>query len=360
MFIIQQQVYSIIIIFTCFQFFYRCVLAEDLVFQEKLADALALNGNINGAIKIIVPLIKKYASMCNICKAEKLHEKLVEIDSLAVAEIIETAELIESIKKTAVPPYLRKAWSFLEDFLSEKETDALFYSMKEIILKPNEFVYRQGEKNEALYFISEGRFNSFFLKGSEEVPLQILGPGSVAGHESFFLITVCTSSLMALTTSKINVITGDALEKIEPIHSGMVPKLKGYCLGLKRPQALLTKGLVRRAHTRFKIAGIIFFSIVTSEGRRLTNELRGELADISLGGLSFFIKTTSENQARKLLNSKLIMKFVIPTSNGKYRTERVGRIRGVIAKMFHDYSLHIMFDELLDADLESVMPNQTI
>lgn len=331
-------------------------MAEDLILQERLAEALAFSGNTSGAVRIFVSLIKKYAGLKDIEKAEAIREKLLHTDSMAVSEIVETAEIIENARSQAIPSYLRKSWAKLNDHFSETETEALYYSMQERIFSPYEYIYTQGDRNDSLYFISEGQANSFFLKGREECILQTLGPGSIAGHDSFFLISVCTSSLVALTPSKINVLTSDSLKRITPTHGGLIPKLKSYCLGLKKPHELLRqKGLARRAHTRFKINGIIIFSVINLEGKKVTNELRGEMADVSLGGLSFFIKTSDETQARKLLNKRLHMKFRIPVLKDGSKSERTGLIRGVIANMFHDYSIHIKFDELLDSSLEQVL-----
>lgn len=331
-------------------------MAEDLTLQERLAETLAFSGNTKGAVRIYVALIKKYARMRDIERAEAIREKMLHTDSMAVSEIVETAGIIENARSQAIPSYLRKNWAKLNDHFSETETEALYYSMQERIFNPCEYIYTQGDRNDSLYFISEGRANSFFLKGREECVLQTLGPGSVAGHDSFFLISVCTSSLVALTPSRINVLTSDSLKRITDVHTGLISKLKSYCLGLKKPHELLKqKGLARRSNTRFKINGIIFFSVINLEGKKITNELRGEMADVSLGGLSFYIKTSDEDQARKLLNKRLHMKFRIPFLKDGSRAERTGLIRGVIANMFHDYSLHIKFDELLDSKIEQVL-----
>ena len=331
-------------------------MAENLVLQEKLAETLVRSGNSNSAIKIYVSLIKKYVELRDFCKAESLRDRILIADGMAVAEIVQTAEIIDKAKRMTIAPEIRSVWSKLNDYFSGAEVDALYYSMYEKLYAPYEYIYRQGDKNNSLFFISEGHVNSAFIKDREECLLQSFGPGSIAGHDSFFFISVCTSSLMAVAPTKINVLTNDAVTRIKENHAGIFPKLKSYCLGLKKPQVILDNmGLARRGHTRFRAKGKVFFSVITLEGKSISNELRGELADISLGGLSLYIRTANEEQARTLLDRKLFMRFGIPTNKGDKKAERTGLIRGVIARMFHDYSLHIKFDDLLDKEFELVI-----
>lgn len=331
-------------------------MAENLGLQETLAEALAHSGNSNGAIKIYVSLIKKYVDIRDFCKAESLRDRIILIDGMAVAEIVYTAEIIEKAKSMTIAPGVRRAWAKLNDYFSDSEVDALYFSMHEKLYSPYEYIYRQGDKNNSLFFINEGHVNSAFKKNKEECLLQSFGPGSIVGHDSFFFISVCTSSVIAIAPTKINVLTNDAASKIKDTHSGIFPKLKSYCLGLKKPHAMLDNlGLARRAHTRFRTKGNILFTVITSDGKTISAELRGDLADISLGGLSFYIKTANEDQARRLLDKKLVMRFGIPTDKGDKKAERTGLIRGVIARMFHDYSLHIKFDTMLDNEFEHII-----
>lgn len=328
-------------------------MADNFVLQETLADALARSGNTKGAIKIYVFLIKKYVEQGDFFKAENLRDRIVQTDGMAIAEIVYTAEVIDKAKSMAITPEIRSVWSKLNEYFSDSEVDALYYSMYEKKYNAYEYIYRQGDKNDALFFISSGLVNSSFKRNSEDFLLQSFGPGSIAGHDSFFFISLCTSSLVTAAPTKINILTNDAVSKMKDNHAGILPKLKSYCMGLKKPSMMLNyMMLARREHVRFRAKGKVLFSVITSEGKCISNELRGELSDISLGGLSFYIRTANEDQARTLLDRRLMMRFGIPTDNGEGNAEKTGRIRGVIARMFHDYSLHIKFDELLDNEFE--------
>ena len=110
--------------------------------------------------------------------------------------------------------------------------------------------------------------------------------------------------------------------------------------GAKPPTAL---------HKRYKMdRRRMGFTIISNEGKPLTREHRGELADVSRGGLSFYIRTSNRDQAKQLLGRKVFVKFDLPTTQGAYSVERTGKIIGVISQMFTDYSVHVKFDRQLD------------
>jgi hypothetical protein len=83
-------------------------------------------------------------------------------------------------------------------------------------------------------------------------------------------------------------------------------------------------------------------------GKPLGRAFKGELSDISIGGLSFTIRITKKENARLLLGRKMNIKFVIPLGTSKQKIDKNGTVIGVRSHPFDDYSIHIKFDELLD------------
>ena len=82
---------------------------------------------------------------------------------------------------------------------------------------------------------------------------------------------------------------------------------------------------------------------------------KGELSDISVGGLSFFIKTSKEETARLLLGRSLNLKFTLATGVSQLKIDQNGTVIGVRYHLLKDYSLHIKFDRMLSEKIVQEM-----
>ncbi len=67
-------------------------------------------------------------------KAELLREKLIDLDPLALNEIITSAEIIEQEKKEGMSQDHLTLWADLYQAISKEEGVALYYAMKEAII----------------------------------------------------------------------------------------------------------------------------------------------------------------------------------------------------------------------------------
>lgn len=329
---------------------------SDILNQEAEVDKLVAEGNKEGAIKLLLALIRECVEKKNFPKAEALRERIFSIDDMALSEIVEAAEIIEKAKTNAIAPSFGDLWGGVKEYFTDEEINAIYYSVEVKSFTPDEYLCRQGEPGSSLYFIMDGQVKSVFTKGRQEILIQTLKPGAIAGADSFFSISVATTSLAAITTVKAAILTDEAMQGIKVKYPTVLPKLKDYCLSLDRAHELLAqKGLNRRSHERFKIGGTLRFFVVNDENKIITNEHRGELSDVSLGGVSFYIRTANRDQARNLLGRRLLLRFGLPTQKGLLSAERTGVITGVISHMFNDYSVHVKFDKLLDSRVEQLI-----
>jgi hypothetical protein len=324
--------------------------------KEAEVDRLVSEGNPSGAVKLLVSLIRECVEKKDFLKAEALRGKIFSIDDMALSEIVESAEIIEKAKTVSRDPSFAEVWSNMKDTFSDEEINALYYNIEIRNCSPGDYLCRQGDPGESLYFVIDGEIKSVFTKGREEILIQTMGPGSIAGADSFFSISVATTSLAAVNTAKVGILTDEAIRSIKDTYPAILPKLKSYCLSFDRAYDLLVKkGLNRRHYERFRISGVLRFFVINSEGKVLTNEHRGELSDVSLGGVSFYIKTANRDHAHNLLGRRLLLRFGLPTQKGLLSAERTGIITGVISHMFNDYSVHVKFDKLLDSRVEQLI-----
>ena len=67
----------------------------DVTEHEQLIEQYLQENNKEAAVQLLVELITKNAKDKNFDQAECLRDKLIEIDSMAVNEIVKTGEVIE-------------------------------------------------------------------------------------------------------------------------------------------------------------------------------------------------------------------------------------------------------------------------
>jgi hypothetical protein len=78
----------------------------------------------------------------------------------------------------------------------------------------------------------------------------------------------------------------------------------------------------------------------------LGKPFRGDMADISNTGLSFYIKATDKS-ARMLLGRQLKIKATIEMGKKQQTLERTGTTVAVNPLYFGDFSIHLKFDRPL-------------
>jgi hypothetical protein len=126
-------------------------------------------------------------------------------------------------------------------------------------------------------------------------------------------------------------------------------KLKNFCLGTQNVTDLLKrKEMDRRTQKRIKISGIGIFNLLNRAGEPIAKSFKGELNDISVGGLAFEIRISKEETARLLLGRRLNIEFTFIKSTPNIKINQNGLIVGVYPYPFEDYSIHVKFDKLLD------------
>jgi CRP-like cAMP-binding protein len=321
----------------------------DLSQKEKLVDQYVKQDNKEGAVKLLFDLIVTYAKKKDFPKAEMLREKLYEVDSMALNEIVRSGEIIEEEKSESIDRDHLVIWSNLYDTLSEEQANALYYAMKEATYDIDETIFKQGERNSNLYFINQGQLKLVYRDEERDVLLKTLGTGHIAGEDTFFFESVCTTSMITLSRVKLNFLEKDTLLKWRDEFPGLEPRLQEYCLKFKRVRDLLkAKNLDRRNQKRVRLSGKGMIQLLGAFGKPLGRAFKGELSDISIGGLSFTIRITKKENARLLLGRKMNIKFVIPLGTSKQKIDKNGTVIGVRSHPFDDYSIHIKFDELLD------------
>ncbi len=324
--------------------------------SENKVEQLIATGDSDAAVKLLYEMIIQNAREKKFSEAEKLRERLLEVDSMALNEIISSAEIIEEEKTQALDPIHLEIWSKLYDTLSTEEKNALFFAMKEVALDAKQPVFVQGNINSNLYFINSGELKEMYKQKEGLVLLNSLGYGQIAGQENFFSNTVCTTSLVTTTRVKMNYLKKDALDGWKKDFPNLEHQLATFCKGFPGPTELLRQQKMdRRAIKRVKISGTGHINILNKAGVPMAKSFTGEFTDISVGGLSFEIRISKEETARLLLGRRINIKYSFSQSIPAINIDQNGIIVGVYAYRFKDYSIHVKFDKMLDSTAVGMM-----
>jgi CRP-like cAMP-binding protein/HEAT repeat protein len=289
-------------------------------------------------------------------QAEALREKMIETDPMALSEIVRSAEIIEMEKNDFfASEHDVNLWPDLDENLSLEESNALYQSMEEIVYEANQPVFVQGERNNRLYFIRYGQLKMIWRQGKQERLLKTLSPGDIAGEDSFFSITFCTTSLIAISRVKMNFIHKDILNLWKEQYPQLESKLYEYCFPSLESfyQLLKRKDIERRTQKRILMTGQLSLQLFNTSGAPEGREFKGQLRDISAGGLAFSIKT-SEKTAQILLGRKLGITAILSSKNIQQKLDVSGTVISVVRRYASTYSIHVRFDTLLK---EQVMGN---
>lgn len=317
--------------------------------QEQAILALAARGERDQARSQLLDLISSAARSGDFQTAERLRDRIYEIDQLALGDIIRSGELIEEEKKGPAKGADLDIWANLTDQLGTEEFQVIYKEFEEKTYKPEETIVAQGEKNDTLFFINQGSIKVSHLADRRELFITTLNRGQIAG-ENFFTPSVWTVTLTSLTPSRVYVLTQEALANWQDQFPRLRAKLQEfYNQGNNIRSMLEKKGLERRRDQRFTLSRKIQVQPISHLDNPIGRGFRAETADISLGGLSFLIRIARQENARLLLGRR--MQVVLPVG-GKAKFHYLKGL--VIAIQPHqaaenDFSVHFKFDLPLES-----------
>ncbi|WP_028584690.1 cyclic nucleotide-binding domain-containing protein [Desulfogranum mediterraneum] len=311
---------------------------------------LAEQGKTEEAKRTLFELIVATAKAGDFADAERLRERIYEIDPMALSEIIRSGEIIEQEKSGSINEEDLTIWAELTDQLSSEEFQTIYHEFHEQIYAPEENIVSQGDENDALYFINQGSIKVSHQVNEREIFITSLGRGELIG-ENFFSPSVWTISLTALTEVRLYSLKQQQLDKWLERFPGLRAKLKTfYDHCNKVPATLKKKRLERRQDQRFTLSRKIQVQPLDKQDKAIGRGFRAEIADISRGGLSFLIRISKQENARLLLGRRL--QVILPVGGKANYLYLKGRSIGVQPHdaLTSDYSVHFQFASQLDQE----------
>ncbi len=317
---------------------------------------IAMAGDQARATNQLFDLIVECVHNKDFHNAERLRGRFNEINPNALAEIIQSAELIEQEKNgVQVRGYL-DIWSNLLHELSAEEFSAIYHELENRQLEPEEVLVNQGDKNDELFFINHGMIRIFYQKNDRTFYIKSLSDGDLAG-ENFFDTSVWTVSMSAQTESQISILKRSSFTRWQEAFPGLEAKLQNFYNRSNDVQDLLQrKGLNRRIFERYNLSRRIEFQIINNIGKSMGQKFKGKLSDISRGGLAMHFHLAQKKHIRVLFGRKLHIS--IPVAGKPPELNLYGAVLSInpIAPESHEYKLHFVFDAPLEQEtLQTVL-----
>jgi hypothetical protein len=312
--------------------------------EEVVNSHLELN-NREAAVQLLFEMVVECARSKDFVRAEAYRARLMEVDDLALTEIIRSAEIIEEEKLQSVDTVHRTVWARLYNRLTPEEGTAFYHALGKEDLEAMQTIFAQGDQHSKLYLINRGELALIWRDGPREIVLRRLGQGEIALADGFFSESVCTVSLVTLSRVELAALDREALVAWEKDFPTLEDKLRAFCLSAPATSSLLKeKGVERRDHHRKVISGSAAVQLFSGLGKPVAKPFRGDVADISQGGVAFLVNIGDRKTARALLGRNVGFTVVIPGNEPRVKLTRKGFIVAISHIPFEGYCLHVKFD----------------
>lgn len=297
----------------------------------------------------ILELIGSSARKKDFAQAERYRQMLISGAPMALREIISAAEIIEEEKSSSLSAMVLSTWDELIQALSLEEFSALYYATQPINTTSGEIIVKQGDFLSNLFLVNSGRVQLYTTRHGTDVPFKTVSDGEIFGAETFFDISVWTVSAKSLGAS-LSVLNWDRLAVLKEDYPALQNKLMDFCARFRGGDThFANPSASRRKYERKKAVGRATIDTIDRQGKEMGQVSRGDLLDISQGGVAFVLRFHKKGKAVDLLGKRL--KIAIRPEQATVPMLRTGLVKAVRSYDFvgNDYSVHVEFDDLLSS-----------
>ncbi len=322
---------------------------ENITEKERLVREYLDQGNKEAAIKLLFELAVECAQEKNFEAAEAMRSRIFEIDAMALSEIIRSGEIIEEEKSRTIDSGHRAIWAKLYNGLSVEEANILYFALKKATYQTGETISSQGDLKPRLYFINGGRVKVVYFMDNQEVYLKNVELGQLAGEDTFFLTTLCTTSVIALCRTELSYLDSDILNVWRTTSPLLESKLCSFASSAEKiTDVLKARNLDRRRLRRVNLGGKAIAVLMHTSEQPVGKPFTVGLCDISRGGASFYVRISKRESARLLLGKRLRISYLPPQMGGPSDIiEQSGTVVALRFNPFEDCAVSAKFDSLL-------------
>ncbi|GAB4347478.1 MAG: hypothetical protein Kow0089_24970 [Desulfobulbaceae bacterium] len=288
-------------------------------------------------------LIITCARSGDIANANRLRDMLYDVDPMALNAIIKANEIIDEAMSGSIGDEFLKAWAALQEALTEDEFKAFYHALERHEVEAGKTVVAAGSKLDALFLVTRGNIRVSFSGTEGMAEAKTLEPGMMIG-ENIFQPSLWTVTLTTLTPAELHVLRLKNFLSLMESFPGLESKLTGFYRRYDDiPAILAEKEVQRRVHKRFRVDRRITFQLVGREGNVDERSYRGELDNISQGGLAFLMRIVKRENRWQLRGRKILV--TIPLEETKLTFSGTVVAVSVQDLQNHDYAIHLAFDE---------------
>ncbi len=320
-------------------------LPATLAREEARVNRIIEEQGLDAAVQLLLERTIAYAHAGELDAAGRLRERLSEINPLALAELIKADDAIAQGRKAGFNRRELETWRELYDSLTSEEANALYVALRPLTLAADETVVRQGEISLNLFFVHSGELKITCRVGARENLVSILGAGEVAGKETFFNSSVATVTIATVTRTDLGLLSREAFDNWSVTFPELRRRLSDFCHNYKSLSRILEeRGLNRRVDPRHAAAGEILCRLENREGQPPGRAFRGNLVDISAGGICFHVRVASARMAHLLLGRRLQCEVRQPeVPSTLFPLPPIGRVVAVRPLQGDLFSVHLQF-----------------
>jgi hypothetical protein len=315
---------------------------------EEAVRKLLRQGDSKGAGKLLYEHALAAGRERDFVTAEMLRDRILEVDPMALAELVELGEWIEEQKTALIGDHHLEIWSNLYEEMTTEEFTALYQELRREEYRKGDLIVEAGESDVSLYFLNSGYISLNCIIGGNEHFLKRMGPGDVLGSEQFFSASVWTVSLRALSHVEVQVLDHDAFTALTDIFPELGQKLLRYCdRYAKIPELLKMSGDDRREYPRFSLTLSTQNYLRDPYGTKGARQFCGELVDISRNGLAFAVRLSSRSSARLLLGRPIVS---VIQAGGESLVQCFGIVVGVRTQdaVVMKFTVHVKLAKKID------------
>jgi len=312
-------------------------------------DELLKNNTKDEVLSLVMQAIETAVLKKQFKKADKLRDELIRIDPMALTEIIRAAEIIEEEKSATISNDHLTTWQELALTLSSEEFTSLHHAMTIKSYATGEMIARQGEYLSTLFFVNRGRVQLYAVSQGREVALKTLSPGEIMGAGTFFEVSVWTVNAKSMG-AELSLLHHKNLRSLKEAHPALQSKLREFCAKFPSSNTLFkdTKR-TRRTSERKTLSGRTTITLIDKQGMTTGMGAKGDLLNISKGGVSFCLHFSQKEAANTFLGKAI--RISIRSDISIPSLVRDGKVVAVRCQDFigNEYSLHVKFDTPMTA-----------
>ena len=323
--------------------------SEQLAAREAEINVLVEQDKRDEAGTILFELITVCAQSGDINNANRLRDMLYDVDPMALTSVIKANEIIDEAMSGSISEDYTKAWVGLQEVLTEEEFMSLYHALEKHEVGPGKTIVKAGSKLDALFLVNKGNVNVFSNCMGKNAEVKTLEPGTMIG-ENCFQPSIWTVSLVTITPAEIFVLRQNQLVELADKFPGIENKLISYYQQFNNiAQLLEEQELKRRQYDRFSVDHKLVFQVVGKDGSVAERTFRGELDNISQGGLAFLMRIVKRENRWQLFGRHLLVSVDFEGSTLQFK----GVVVAITVQDLqnHDYAIHLVLDEPVAEDI---------